>query len=77
MKKIGSKLFEKFEDAKILNETFKKIQGGLTASIENGPGHSGTTGDTESTQNGCDCGDNVATTDAFKDSNGTVCGQDN
>lgn len=75
MKKFGSKLFEKFEDVKILKETSKKINGGLVLVEE--PGHSGTTGDNESTANGCDCGDDVATTDFFKDSNGTVCGQDN
>jgi hypothetical protein len=73
MKKFGSKLFEKFEDVKILNETSKKINGGLLPE----PGHSGVTGDSQSTGSGCDCGDDVTTTDAFADSNGTVCGQDN
>lgn len=73
MEKIGSKLFAKFEDVKILRETSKKIMGGKVPP----PGHSGTTGDHESTGGGCDCGDNVATTDFFSDSNGTECGQDN
>ena len=33
MKKQNSKLFAKFEDAKILNETAKKVNGGVSASI--------------------------------------------
>ena len=50
MKSINSKLFEKFEDLKIVNESFKKIVGGLRALA---PG--GTTNDCTGT--GGDCWD--------------------
>ena len=77
MKTINSKLFEKFEDLKIVNESFKKIVGGSGLTTPIGLEESNATGDTQSTQNGCDCGDNSQSTDLFIDSIFTKCGQDN
>jgi|GEM_PF-1936347 len=64
MKKIENKLFQKFEDAKILDETAKKITGGT-------PAYSEQTGDHECTGGGeaaPDCADFVnGPTDVFAD----------
>ena len=73
MEKFGSKLFEKFEDATILKQSQRKINGGIMSS---GPVESAATGDTECTMGGQDCGDNVGSTDVFTDSTPTLVGQD-
>ena len=62
MKSINSKLFEKFEDLKIVNESFKKIVGGTMAIAAPG----GTTNDCTGT--GGDCWDNGCGTSVMEDS---------
>lgn len=69
MKKQNSKLFAKFEDAKILNETAVKLNGGGgSLSIEENP--SVATGDHDCTQDGADCTDinNFPNTKEYQDS---------
>lgn len=56
MKKFGSKLFEKFEDKKIVGKTASKINGGRN------------TGNADCTQGGTDCGDMLDASDLTKDS---------
>ena len=73
MEKFGSKLFEKFEDARILKQSQQKINGGHMLS---GPVESEATGDTECTMGGQDCGDNIESTDLITDSTPTRVGQD-
>ncbi|THF51256.1 hypothetical protein E6C50_05655 [Flavobacterium supellecticarium] len=73
MEKFGSKLFEKFEDARILKQSLQKINGGHMLS---GPEESRATGDTECTMDGQDCGDNIESTDLITDSTPTRVGQD-
>ncbi|MEO4004445.1 hypothetical protein [Flavobacterium sp. CAU 1735] len=73
MGKFESKLFKKFEDARILKRSQRIINGGY---ISSGPVESGATGDTECTMGGQDCGDNVGSTDVFTDSTPTQVGQD-
>lgn len=59
MKKIGSKLFEKFEDSKILNETSLKIFGG-DVNLSIAPADP-TTNDCTIYGGSTDCGDVVGT----------------
>jgi len=65
MKKFESKLFQKFEDKKIFEETARQIKGGVEE-----PDPSEVTGDHDCTQNGLDCADGVGT-DAFIDNQWT------
>ena len=74
MKKIGSKLFDKFQENQILDETLKNIQGGIgapvltfTKNLPSGPG--GTTNDCTGT--GGDCWDADGNTNVVDDATWT------
>jgi hypothetical protein len=65
MKNFKDKLFKKFEDQKIFDETARQIKGSL-----GDPHPSEVTGDHDCTQNGLDCSDGAGT-DAFIDNQWT------